>query len=146
LFSIKKIIASVGLVFLVIILVAIIFGPSEYTGEAVKGKETTTIIKATTTVETSSTIRKTVPTTILISTSTEQLTNAVVQQETNSDCEALGCPSGTMFVGSKNSNKYHSCDCTSAKKISSKNLVCFKSIEEAKDSGYIPCKICKPQE
>jgi len=145
LFPVKKIIVSVVLVFLVVILVAIIFGPSEYTGEAVKIKETTTVIK-TSTVETTSTIRKTIPTTILTSTTVEQVTNVVATQETNSDCEALGCPSGTMFVGSKSSNKYHSCGCTYAKKISSKNLVCFKSVEEAKDSGYIPCKVCKPQE
>lgn len=129
-----------------IILIAIIVGPSEYTGETIKSKETTTTIQITSSVETTSTIRKTIPTTILTTTTAEQLKNALVQQETNSDCEALGCPSGTMFVGSKNSNKYHYCDCASAKKISSKNLVCFKSIEEAKDSGYIPCKICKPQE
>jgi methylphosphotriester-DNA--protein-cysteine methyltransferase len=49
-----------------------------------------------------------------------------------------------MFVGSKSSNKYHSCDCTWAKKISSKNLVCFKSTEEAQEKGYVPCKVCKP--
>ena len=129
---------------MVLILIAIIFGSPEYTGETAKSKETTTTIKTTSTVETTSTIRKTILTTISTSTTAEQVTNALVPQETNSDCEALGCPSGTMFVGSKTSKKYHSCDCTWAKKISSQNLVCFKSIEEAKDSNYIPCKVCKP--
>ena len=143
-FPIKKIIVSVILAFLSLILIAIIFGPSEYTGKAVKNEETTTTIEITSTVKTTSTTRTTIPTTTLTST-TEQVTG-IVQQETNSDCEALGCPSGTMFVGSKTSKKYHSCDCTWAKKISSQNLICFKSIEEAEEKGYVPCKVCKPSE
>lgn len=140
-FSIKKIIASVALIILVLILIIIVFGQPGYTGETVKGKEMTTTIKTTSTVETTSTIIRTTknPT----STTVEQI-KAVVQPETNSDCVALGCPVGTMFVGSKSSNKYHSCDCTWAKKISAQNLVCFKSMEEAQNSGYIPCKVCKP--
>ncbi|MDI6826768.1 MAG: Ada metal-binding domain-containing protein [Candidatus Aenigmarchaeota archaeon] len=101
----------------------------------VKVKETTTIIKTT------STIRTTIPTTT--PTTAERLTG-VVQPETISDCEALGCPSGTMFVGSKSSNKYHYCDCVWAKKIKPSNLVCFKSVEEAENMGYVPCKVCKP--
>ncbi len=145
-FPIKKIIVSVILAFLMLILIAIIFGPSEYTGETVKNKETTTITEITTsTVKTTSTIRTTIPTTTLTSTTTEQVTG-LVQTGTNSDCEALGCPPGTMFVGSKTSNKYHNCGCTWAKKITSSNLICFKSIEEVQESGYIPCKICKPQQ
>jgi hypothetical protein len=144
LFPVKKIIVSIFLAFLVLILIAIIFGKSEYTGETVKSKETTTTTP-TTTVETTSTIRKTTSTTTLTSTTEEQTTVIPVQSETNSDCEALGCPPGTMFVGSKTSKKYHNCDCTWAKKISKQNLACFKDIEEAENSGYIPCKVCKPQ-
>lgn len=125
-----------------LILIAIIFGSPEYTGETVKTIETTTTTP-TTTVETTPTIRKTTSTTTLTSTTEEQLTG-LVQSETNSDCEVLGCPPGTMFVGSKTSKKYHNCDCTWAKKISQQNLACFKSIEEAENSGYIPCKVCKP--
>ncbi len=48
------------------------------------------------------------------------------------------------YVGSKNSNKYHYPTCKWAKKISSKNLVTFKTAEEAVKAGYIPCKVCKP--
>ena len=143
-FPAKKIIVSIFLAFLVLILIAIIFGPSEYTGETVKSKEITTT-NPTTTVETTSTIRKTTSTTTLTSTTEEQSTGIPVQSETNSDCEALSCPPGTMFVGSKTSKKYHNCDCTWAKKISPQNLACFKDIEEAENSGYIPCKVCKPQ-
>jgi methylphosphotriester-DNA--protein-cysteine methyltransferase len=48
------------------------------------------------------------------------------------------------YVGSKNSNKYHYPDCKSAKKISPKNLVTFKTAQEAVKAGYVPCKVCKP--
>ena len=48
------------------------------------------------------------------------------------------------YVGSKNSNKYHNPDCKWAKKISSKNMVTFKTAQEAVKAGYVPCKVCKP--
>jgi methylphosphotriester-DNA--protein-cysteine methyltransferase len=48
------------------------------------------------------------------------------------------------FVGSKNSDKYHFPDCKWAKKISPKNLVTFKTAQEAVKAGYVPCKVCKP--
>ena len=48
------------------------------------------------------------------------------------------------YVGSKNSNKYHYPDCKWAKKISAKNLVTFKTAEEAVKARYVPCKVCKP--
>lgn len=52
--------------------------------------------------------------------------------------------SSAEFWGSKNSNKYHHPTCTWAQKISSHNLVVFDSPEDAKQAGYVPCKICKP--
>ena len=139
-FSIKKIIVSVVLVFFTLILIAIIFGSSSYTSQTVNNKEimTLTTMEASI-IETTYKIKTT-----LTPTTTEQL-KSVIQTGNNSDCEALGCPSGTMFVGSKTSKKYHDCDCTWVKKISQQNLVCFKSIEEAQNSGYVPCKVCKPQ-
>jgi len=48
------------------------------------------------------------------------------------------------YVGSKNSNKYHYLTCRSAQKIKPDNLVTFKSAQEAKAPGYVPCKVCKP--
>lgn len=51
-------------------------------------------------------------------------------------CEELGCPYGTNFVGSKNSDKYHYCHCSYAKRIKPENLVCFFSEEEAIEKGY----------
>jgi len=48
------------------------------------------------------------------------------------------------YAGSKNSSKYHYPECKWAKKISSKNLVTFKTAQEAVKAGYAPCKVCKP--
>jgi methylphosphotriester-DNA--protein-cysteine methyltransferase len=48
------------------------------------------------------------------------------------------------YVGSSKSNKYHYPDCKWARKISSNNMVTFKSAQEALKAGYVPCKVCKP--
>ena len=50
----------------------------------------------------------------------------------------------TTYVGSKNSNKYHYPTCRSAQRIKPGNLVTFSSAKEARDAGYVPCKICRP--
>ena len=42
-----------------------------------------------------------------------------------------------LFVGSKNSNKYHAPTCAVAKRIKPENRVCFASKEEAERRGYI---------
>ncbi len=39
------------------------------------------------------------------------------------------------YVGSKNSNKYHNPDCKWAKKISGKNLITFKTAQDAEKAG-----------
>ncbi|MDP8217164.1 MAG: thermonuclease family protein, partial [Candidatus Theseobacter exili] len=49
-----------------------------------------------------------------------------------------------LYIGSIRSHKFHKPDCRYAKKISSKNRVCFKSRQDAIDTGYIPCKVCRP--
>jgi len=46
------------------------------------------------------------------------------------------------FVGSKNSNKYHSPDCRYVKRIKPENIVCFSDEEDAKNKGYIPAGCC----
>jgi len=46
------------------------------------------------------------------------------------------------FVGSKNSNKYHSPDCSYAKRIKPENIVCFSNGEDAKNKGYVPAGCC----
>lgn len=52
--------------------------------------------------------------------------------------------SSTYFVASSSSKKYHYPSCTWAKKISPRNRITFRSVKEARQAGYIPCKICKP--
>jgi len=54
-------------------------------------------------------------------------------------------PEATVkYVGSKTSNKYHKPDCYWAKKIVPEKLITFKSAEEAKEAGYVPCPACNP--
>ena len=48
------------------------------------------------------------------------------------------------FVGSKKSNKYHYTWCRWAKKIHLGNAIYFDSVKEARDAGYVPCKVCRP--
>ena len=48
------------------------------------------------------------------------------------------------YVGSAKSNKYHYPSCQWALKIKPENLVTFKSAKEALETGYIPCKVCRP--
>lgn len=42
-----------------------------------------------------------------------------------------------VFVGSRNSNKYHLPSCASAKRIKPENVVCFASQEDAAARGYV---------
>lgn len=48
------------------------------------------------------------------------------------------------YVASKNSKVFHKPDCSSAKKISPKNLVGYNSRDEVLKAGRRPCKLCKP--
>ena len=50
-------------------------------------------------------------------------------------CTDLGCPQGTAYTGSSNSNLYHGCNCFYAKTILPGNRVCFNSQEEAISQG-----------
>lgn len=52
--------------------------------------------------------------------------------------------SGTKYVASSNSGKFHTPGCEWAGKISSKNKVVFSSRDEAISRGYSPCKVCSP--
>ena len=49
-----------------------------------------------------------------------------------------------VYVGSRNSTKYHYPSCVWAKKIKPSNLVTFTGKEDAANKGYVPCKVCKP--
>lgn len=57
----------------------------------------------------------------------------VVSQSNNNDGKT-----DCVFVGSKNSNKYHLPTCAAAKRIKPENRVCFASKEEAEKRGYVP--------
>lgn len=48
-----------------------------------------------------------------------------------------------LFVGSKNSNKYHALGSQWANRIKPENRVCFKSKEEAESKGYVPSSSVK---
>jgi hypothetical protein len=49
-----------------------------------------------------------------------------------------------VFVGSIKSNKYHYPSCQWAEKINPENEIWFSSSQDARDHGYMPCKVCKP--
>lgn len=48
------------------------------------------------------------------------------------------------FVGSINSNKYHYPSCQWAQRIYAENEIWFSSSEDARNHGYVPCKVCSP--
>ena len=49
-----------------------------------------------------------------------------------------------QYVGSNKAKKYHYPNCKWAKKIKPENRVTFNSAKEARQAGYVPCKVCKP--
>jgi hypothetical protein len=51
---------------------------------------------------------------------------------------AVGAEMGQcVFVGSKNSTKYHLATCAAAKRIKPENRLCFATKEEAEKRGYV---------
>jgi hypothetical protein len=50
------------------------------------------------------------------------------------------------YVASRAAKKYHYPTCKWAQKIKSENKVVFNSATEARQAGYVPCKVCKPPE
>jgi micrococcal nuclease len=53
------------------------------------------------------------------------------------------CSDGSL-VGSKSSRKYHYSCCQWAKEISPANEIWFNSSLDARNQGYVPCKVCCP--
>ncbi len=53
-------------------------------------------------------------------------------------------PITSSYLGNSNTKKFHVASCGHAKRIASHNRVNFNSREEAANSGYVPCKVCKP--
>ena len=48
------------------------------------------------------------------------------------------------YVASKGGEKFHTTDCSTAKKITADKLVKFATPDEAVKAGYSPCKVCNP--
>lgn len=65
---------------------------------------------------------------------TETVESSIVLKENKKECQ---------FVGSKNSDKYHTMSCQWASRIKPENIVCFGSIEEAAKTGYVPASCNK---
>jgi hypothetical protein len=49
-----------------------------------------------------------------------------------------------VCVGSLKSDKYHYPSCRWAEKIKPENEIWFSSSQDARDHGYVPCKVCSP--
>ncbi|MDZ7672808.1 MAG: MBL fold metallo-hydrolase [Halanaerobiales bacterium] len=64
------------------------------------------------------------------------------KEETNSSSNAN--KDNKVFVGSKESDKYHYPNCRWVEKILEKNKIWFSSVNDAKKAGYKPCGTCKP--
>jgi len=52
--------------------------------------------------------------------------------------------SAAAYVGSLRSRVYHRESCEWALKISAQNRILFKNVEEAREAGFTPCRICLP--
>ncbi|MFH0861011.1 MAG: hypothetical protein V1921_07405 [Candidatus Altiarchaeota archaeon] len=86
-------------------------------------------------------ISSTSTTSVKPSTTLETSTIEEVSEAENA-CISLGCDADTAYVGSKNSDKYHPCDCRYAKRINLENIVCFSSADDAAERGYTPSTGC----
>ena len=49
-----------------------------------------------------------------------------------------------LYIGNRNSKKFHYPWCRYVDRMKEENKVCFHSREEAIAAGYIPCKVCNP--
>lgn len=106
-------------------------------------KECPVLITSSLATTTTSTIVTSSTTIITTTTTTSTSIPRISTTTTTVDyCQELGCPSGTKFVASSKSDKYHYCDCEWARKIKEENLVCYTSVKEAQDDGKEPCGVC----
>lgn len=67
----------------------------------------------------------------------------ITQKEPAKIIEAAA-PIKDIYVASKKSQVFHKSTCSSAKRISPKNLVHYKTRQDAINDGKRPCKTCKP--
>jgi hypothetical protein len=64
---------------------------------------------------------------------TEKIQGSQNIQQSNENCN---------FIGSINSDKYHTPDCHWSEKIKEENRVCFETVKEAKNKGYQAAGCC----
>jgi len=77
----------------------------------------------------------------LLALSTAGFVKKKPKKETKEAREIKGeCP----YVASKNSGVFHKASCPSAKRINEENKICFKTRQQAIESGRRPCKRCNP--
>ena len=57
--------------------------------------------------------------------------------EVNQACIDLGCPEGSLYAGSINSDKFYLCTCGYSKNIKPENLVCFSDKATALAEGRL---------
>lgn len=67
------------------------------------------------------------------------------EPEPEPEPESPSIPSGS-YVGSKKSDKYHKPSCYHVDRILPENLRIFSSKSAATSAGYVPCKICLPEQ
>jgi hypothetical protein len=67
-----------------------------------------------------------------------------VKRSSKNKIAATSTNAGYKYVASKKTKKYHYPSCQWAKRIKPENKVTFISVSEARQAGYIPCKVCKP--
>ena len=51
---------------------------------------------------------------------------------------------GSVYIGNRNSHKFHYASCSSVRQMKDKNKVEFDSRSEAINAGYVPCQRCNP--
>jgi hypothetical protein len=52
------------------------------------------------------------------------------------------CAEAHAYVANRNSNVFHTADCKWATTIKDENIIGFKSMTEARDHQYKPCRTC----
>ena len=50
----------------------------------------------------------------------------------------------TVYIGNRNSKKFHLPDCESVSKMKAENKVTFQTRNTAISQGYAPCSVCNP--
>jgi hypothetical protein len=57
---------------------------------------------------------------------------------------AVGPDQGRL-VASKTGERYHRPECSLARRIASKNLLYYRTADEAYADGFTPCHVCRPE-